>query len=351
MLHRQLPQGHGFIQIPILLLILIATTVAGGVTYVAHEVNKPSEYTKPPTIQQEQFATTSTALEIIQEGTFKSSPSITPPLPKQKVPESIPDGKNATTKSIEEAPQEPTPKIVTKIVTLPSGAIIEIDDTGSVLKSIKQAPQPPESFPFSTTTSNPPAGPQSAQESPPAAQPKILSVDSFATSPSSLRKEFKIYDMTCTGRPADGLGYSYTRELWTAKCAIGGRYLEEQKLSDGSSQFEPKFALITLSSNDGFFEAANIHSSGTGRNEPYDQAFISGNPVTFSTTRSGSDDKQEWQVNYFPTNSSIEPYTFCFDGTPSCKGFLMTKTITFSANGITQEKTFTARVYATSTIQ
>ncbi|MEK7134672.1 MAG: hypothetical protein AAB819_03040 [Patescibacteria group bacterium] len=124
----------GFIQIPILIAVIVIAVLGGG-AYVAYEVTKPPQNVPESTtattdVQSTTTADTSTtALADKKKGVLDEGDSVIDSLKKQV---------EALTQKINQ-PKNETPK--TSIVTLPSGAVVEMDVNGNIIRIVKEASQ------------------------------------------------------------------------------------------------------------------------------------------------------------------------------------------------------------------
>ncbi len=139
---------RGFIQIPVL-LVIIATAILGGGAYTAYEVSKPSRSatesavtTVEPdakTIEEDTPVETGRDREEKVKGKFLEKDSLIDSLKKQVA--------DLSQKSSQ--PEVETPK--TSVITLPNGAVVEIDADGDVIRTIKEATQQTYTVPTPTT--------------------------------------------------------------------------------------------------------------------------------------------------------------------------------------------------------
>src|SRR3989344_5888068 len=140
---------RGFIQIPFLIAIIVAAILGGG-AYVAYEVAKPPQNTpQQETTVESQATTTADASATANAEVKKDEPtkdnndSLISSLKKQV---------SDLTQKVNQ-PKVETPK--TSVVTLPSGAVVEMDANGNVIRTITAAPQQTYIAPAYTPPSNP----------------------------------------------------------------------------------------------------------------------------------------------------------------------------------------------------
>ncbi len=138
---------RGFIQIPILIAIIGGIIALGGTGYVAYEIGqKTTKSTSQETVDSSTDTQTSfEASTDTQEITVSAENSIIDSLKKQvddlakKV--NIPRTETAKTNIASEV----------AIITLPSGAVVEMDVDGNIIRTIKEAPQKTEATPITNT--------------------------------------------------------------------------------------------------------------------------------------------------------------------------------------------------------
>lgn len=146
---------RGFIQIPILIAIIV-TAVLGGGAYVAYEVAKPSQSDLPKEIavETETQATTTADTSTTAQVEKKSDAADE----KDSVIDSLKKQVADLTQKVSAPKIEPQNTIVTPkttTVTLPSGAIVEMDANGNIVHTIKEAPQQTYTAPAPTTQNQP----------------------------------------------------------------------------------------------------------------------------------------------------------------------------------------------------
>lgn len=169
--------SRGFIQIP-LLIAIIAVVVLGGSAYVAYEITSPSQPTALSEAVAESQATTtndSLKVETADAGT-EDSDSLIESLKKQ-----VTD----LTQKVNQ-PKAEIPK--SSIITLPSGAVVEVDSNGNVIRTITTAPQQPYTAPMPSTQTSPvQTSPNSdtPNTQPPAVAPMAPKISQVLFSPNS----------------------------------------------------------------------------------------------------------------------------------------------------------------------
>ncbi len=144
---------RGFIQIPIFLIAIIIAAVLGGGAYVAYEVAKPAQPASPKETAIEPQATTTVDVSATakvedkkSEVTKDNNDSLIGSLKKQ-----VAD----LTQKVNQ-PKVETPK--TSVVTLPNGAVVEMDANGNIIRTITAAPQQTYTAPAPTSQSQTQAG-------------------------------------------------------------------------------------------------------------------------------------------------------------------------------------------------
>ena len=138
---------RGFIQIP--LLIAIAVALLGSGAFVTYEVARPSQNASPKVAIEGDAKVTAdaTTIEQIEEEGYA-------PDKKDSVIDSLKRQVEDLTQKVS-APKTETqnttaiPKTTT--ITLPSGAIVEMDANGNIIRTIKEAPQQTNTIPIQTT--------------------------------------------------------------------------------------------------------------------------------------------------------------------------------------------------------
>lgn len=140
---------RGFIQIPILIAIVVA--LLGGGAFVAYEVTKPSQNASPEVfVETETQATTTAGASITEQINEKGDTSEE----KDSVIDSLKKQVNDLTQKVNAPKTEMQNTVIapkTTTVTLPSGAIVEMDANGNIIRTIKEAPQQTNTAPTQTT--------------------------------------------------------------------------------------------------------------------------------------------------------------------------------------------------------
>lgn len=163
---------RGFIQIPILIALLITALVGGG-AYVAYEARSQSvpasqEFNVAET-RTNTTASTSVIIEDEQADEGKHSSQVSED--KNEVVSGLKETITKLTEQITQSSSKSSAIVATtSLITLGSGAIVEIDEMGNIIRTIKEAPQQP-TFPATSnqsgaTTSTPPSPKLEIKETP-----------------------------------------------------------------------------------------------------------------------------------------------------------------------------------------